>query len=87
MRRDGQIPGGLNRNRAFFTTADGGVSIEADVDPALATLLFDPQTSGGLLLSVDAQRAATMRGTFESLGLPLWEIGEVVPGAGIIVER
>ena len=78
----GQIPGGLDRNRAFFTAADGGVRIEATVDAAIATLLFDPQTSGGLLLSVDGGRVEALRGAFETAGLPLWEIGAVVSGRG-----
>ena len=82
----GQIPAGLHRNRVFFTTADGGVRIGAGVDPTVATLLFDPQTSGGLLLTVAGNRAAALRSAFEAAALPLWEIGRVVPGAGILVE-
>ena len=82
----GQIPAGLHRNRDFFTTADGGVRISAGVDPTVATLLFDPQTSGGLLLTVAGNRAAALRSAFEAAALPLWEIGRVVPGAGILVE-
>jgi selenide,water dikinase len=42
-------PGGLQNNRAQF---GGGVLDEAAPDPALRVLLFDPQTSGGLLLFV-----------------------------------
>jgi len=81
----GQIPGGLNRNRDYYASVDGGIAIDPTVDPAAATLLFDPQTSGGLLLSVAADRVAALRGAFEAAGLPLWEIGGVVPGRGIAV--
>ena len=82
----GQIPGGLNRNRDFYTLADGGFRISPAVDPAVATLLFDPQTSGGLLLSVAEDRAPYLRSAFAAAGLPLWEIGAVLPGAGIDVD-
>ena len=46
--------GGLKANRRqFFEKLDLG----SEIDPALLTLVFDPQTSGGLLLSVPADRA------------------------------
>lgn len=48
--------GGLNNNRAF---AECGVRLEGDVDPALEALLYDPQTSGGLLVSLPEPDAAT----------------------------
>ncbi len=50
------IPGGLNNNRNFAST---DVYAEAAVDPNRLTLLYDPQTSGGLLISLppsDAKR-------------------------------
>jgi selenide,water dikinase len=81
----GHVPGGLGRNRDFYTSAGGGIRVGSDVDPAVATLLFDPQTSGGLLLTVSADRAAAMGDAFAAAGQPLWEIGEVAAGAGIDV--
>ena len=45
----GAIPGGLNNNRNF---ASVDVHVEAAVDPSRLTLLYDPQTSGGLLISL-----------------------------------
>ncbi|HWQ58619.1 MAG TPA: selenide, water dikinase SelD [Clostridia bacterium] len=49
LAREGLLPGGMYRNRAFaeaFVEAQG-------LETALADLLFDPQTSGGLLVAMD----------------------------------
>jgi selenide,water dikinase len=81
----GHIAGGLGRNRDFFTAHGGGVRVAADVDPTLHTVLFDPQTSGGLLFAVDPEHAEAFRDAFAAAGLDLWQFGEVVPGAGIDV--
>ena len=47
--RAGFIPGGLNNNRDF---AECLVSYGESVPAEIRTILFDPQTAGGLLLSV-----------------------------------
>jgi selenide,water dikinase len=47
--RAGHIPGGLKNNRDF---AECTVSYEAPIAPELKTLLFDPQTAGGLFISI-----------------------------------
>jgi selenide,water dikinase len=46
--RAGYIPGGLNNNRDF---AECIVEYDAGVDEDIKTLLFDPQTAGGLLIA------------------------------------
>ena len=48
-------------------------------------LLFDPQTSGGLLMAVEAERLPDLLRRAQEVGQPLWEIGEVTPGSGISV--
>jgi selenide,water dikinase len=53
----GAIPGGLNNNREF---ASRGVEVAAPIDPALLELLYDPQTSGGLLISLPESDAACL---------------------------
>jgi selenide,water dikinase len=84
---DGQIPGGLNRNRDFFSShKDVGVSVSPEVEQNLATLLYNPETSGGLLLAVPNDRASDLESAFASKQLNVWRIGEVVSGAGILVE-
>jgi selenide,water dikinase len=47
--RAGAIPGGLNNNREFASCT---VDVASDLDPTLLDLLYDPQTSGGLLISL-----------------------------------
>jgi selenide,water dikinase len=55
----GEVAGGLNRNREFF-----GPRVRLDgVDPAVMLALFDPQTSGGLLMAVPERRSAALLST------------------------
>jgi len=50
----GMIPGGLHRNRDF---RKGMVDISGEVPQYLQDILYDPQTSGGLLIAVPHERA------------------------------
>lgn len=84
--RAGVVPGGLGRNREFLL-ADGFVRLEAGLDEALASLLFDPQTSGGLLLALPAEHAAELQARMAAAGETCWEIGQVVEGEGISVTK
>lgn len=79
-----QIPGGLRRNQTYFTSH--GVRIGKSVDRTLGTLLFDPQTSGGLLFSVPGDDAERFEQAFNDQSLALWKIGKVLAGAGIDVD-
>jgi selenide,water dikinase len=70
--RLGAVPGGLKNNREF---AECVVGAPSSIDPDLLTLLFDPQTSGGLLLALpesEADQIDLRRETF-------WRIGRVLP--------
>ena len=71
----GYVPGGLKSNRSF---AECAVEYADNVPEDLRTLLYDPQTAGGLLISVaeaDAERLVTR---LDNAGVEGVEIGDVV---------
>jgi selenide,water dikinase len=72
----GYIPGGLKANRDF---AECMVAYDESVPADIRTLLFDPQTAGGLLISVSAEDSPALTGALLDAGVPAVEIGEVVP--------
>jgi selenide,water dikinase len=74
--RAGFIPGGLKNNREF---AECLVGYEANVPEEIRTILFDPQTAGGLLLSVARSDADSLVTALNNVGVPAVEIGEVLP--------
>lgn len=81
----GMIPGGLHRNRDFRANT---VTVEKSVPDYLADILFDPQTSGGLLIAVSSQKADGLLERMHQEGIPEAAIiGEVVaePKGKIIV--
>jgi selenide,water dikinase len=84
--RQGIFPGGLGRNRDYLLGAES-VRLAPELEEARAQLLFDPQTSGGLLFALPEQAAAILLERFVTAGEPIWEIGRVVAGAGIDVTR
>ena len=75
----GAVPGGTGRNREAFAGRLDGLD---GVDPLWADLLFDPQTSGGLLLAAPPERHGRLIGVLVDAGLAPSTIGEVVAGSG-----
>ncbi len=73
--RAGYIPGGLKANRDF---AECQVSCAETVPEEIRTLLYDPQTAGGLLISVAASEADQLKQALQAAQVPAIEIGEVV---------
>jgi selenide,water dikinase len=73
--RAGYLPGGLIRNVEFL---EGCVEFANGVAPEVRSLLYDPQTSGGLLLSVEAAAAGALVAALRSRQIPAREVGEVV---------
>jgi selenide,water dikinase len=69
--RAGAVPGGLSNNREFASCV---VETEREFPPEIEALLYDPQTSGGLLISLAASDADTFTGGYR--------IGRVLPRAG-----
>jgi selenide,water dikinase len=55
------------------------VSCGESVPAEIRTILFDPQTAGGLLLSVARSDSAALLDALKSAGVPAVEIGEVLP--------
>jgi len=81
--RSGFIPGGLKNNREF---AECNVSYDARVPEEIRTMLYDPQTAGGLLLSVAQPDSAGLLSALESAWLPAVEIGEVLTARKPLIE-
>ncbi len=82
----GMIPGGLHRNRDFRKNM---IDIAESVPQYLADILFDPQTSGGLLIAVPEGKAADLLERLKKEGVKeAVIIGEVVavPKARITVK-
>jgi selenide,water dikinase len=77
------FPGGASDNRIHFGPH---VAFDPSIDEAGQMLLFDPQTSGGLLLGVPQEKLTAFQTRAEELEQPAWVIGEVRPGSGIEVQ-
>jgi len=73
---DRNTPGGGRTNREFF---QGGVDAAGDLDPRRIQLLYDPQTSGGLLVAVDAAACAGAHAALTAAGVDAHEVGEIGP--------
>ncbi len=76
------FPGGASDNHVYFGSR---VTFDPSIDEAGQMLLFDPQTSGGLLLGVPQEKLSAFRARAEELEQPAWVIGEVRAGNGIEV--
>ena len=81
--RAGHVPGGLNANRDF---AECMVEYAAEVPSDLRTLLFDPQTAGGLLIAVSAEVAHDLVAQLREIGLPAAHIGDVRPSTKPVIQ-
>ena len=78
----GIFPGGAFDNRKYFQS---GVTIDQAIDEPNQMLLFDPQTSGGLLLGVPQERWESFLRRAQEMGQAAWVVGSVEKGTGIRV--
>jgi selenide,water dikinase len=78
------FPGGTYDNRLYFGSS---VHFDASLEETSQLLLFDAQTSGGLLLGVPAAKLESFRASAARMDQPAWVIGEVIEGNGIEVTR
>ena len=76
------FPGGASDNRLYFNPR---VNFIRDLPEENQLLLFDPQTSGGLLMAVPSGKLGAMLTHAEEMGQPIWVVGEVIKGGGIEV--
>ncbi len=79
----GVVMGGAHRNREGLAQH---VELPPHLDPAIEALLFDPQTSGGLLIAMPPAAAEAMLVRLHADGLPGAVVGRVASGAGVQVE-
>lgn len=81
--RKGAFAGGALDNRSYFGPH---VEFKESLSMNDRMMLFDPQTSGGLLLGVPASQIDEFEDKAAQLQQPAWIIGEARDGAGIRVE-
>jgi selenide, water dikinase len=76
------FPGGTYDNRLYFGSS---VHFDASIDEVSQLLLFDAQTSGGLLLAVPPAKLDAFLSKANQRDQPAWVVGEVIEGKGIEV--
>ncbi len=76
---DGVRTGGDGRNREY-----AGPHVESHAAGSQEILAYDPQTAGGLLVSIPSERAPVLEATFAAEGLLGARIGRVEEGSGIV---
>ena len=79
--RQGIFPGGMSRNQEYFSQ---WVVMDQSLPDYAAGLLYDPQTSGGLLMAVDPASGGELLGELRAAGEDAFDLGEVVAGDGNI---
>jgi len=65
LSREGMIPGGGRRNREFYGP---GVKVSEEVADEMAEIVFDPQTSGGLLIALSESEAHSLLADLQKSG-------------------
>jgi selenide, water dikinase len=75
------FPGGTGRNRDYFSQ---WAKLDPRIPESIQNLLFDPQTSGGLLMAVPADSADKLLADLVAAGETAQRIGLVTAGTGIL---
>jgi len=79
----GVVSGGMKRGKEALGDV---VRVDAGVDAALVDIAFDAETSGGLLIAVDAAKAADLERELAARDVPVHAIGEVIEDTGHVIE-
>jgi selenide,water dikinase len=83
------LPGGAERNEAYLRSLDPAGAPRLVVDPSVhpqrLALLFDPQTSGGLLFAAPGADGDAVDAAFARRSQPIWRIGRAIEGHGVRV--
>lgn len=78
----GIFPGGAFDNKKYFEAA---VTFAETLDEPSQMLLFDPQTSGGLLFGLEREKLSAFEEAARKQNQPFWVVGEAREGTGIKV--
>lgn len=76
------FPGGSLDNKVYYSKH---VNFSPGIEEASQMLMYDAQTSGGLLLALSSDKVDSMMDRAAQLDQPLWVVGEVVEGEKIEV--
>jgi selenide,water dikinase len=79
-------PGGYHRNRSHYSTTSPGATVSADLDTLLAALLYNPETSGGLLMAISPAALERFERACAEHGVTAWNIGHVEEGSGVFAQ-
>ena len=82
--KDWIFPGGSMDNKLHY---ESSVQFDETIEDYLRMLLFDAQTSGGLLLCVSPNNETAFVERAQQLNQPVWKIGKVYKGKGIRVTK
>jgi selenide,water dikinase len=72
---DGFLPGGALNNRKFY---QADVSCEGEIASELMDIYYDPQTSGGLLVTLDMSKKESFMNLCKEKGVSVFHVGEVL---------
>jgi selenide,water dikinase len=80
--KDWIFPGGAATNEAAYKDH---VRFDESLEAWQRMLIFDPETSGGLLIPIAADKADALIAALHEAGDGAWRIGHVAAGRGIVV--
>lgn len=74
LAKDGYLPGGAAKNRAFLAAH---IQVSGEISDEVQGLMFDPQTSGGLLIAIPEAKADALERELRIEGCSFWAVGRL----------